>query len=106
MNKQEEQRQQEILKLKNYLTYSPYNMEGALEYLNNLYDYLETYNQDITLHHLNVLTGIAENTGWIDIFTWRREDYIGIGHTDMRFFINDFIEHIKVLIKDDQNDIW
>lgn len=90
--------------LKTYLTWAPRNEEEAVEYLKYFLDYIKlnysgfTYaGECITLSHLNILSGIAENTAYIPIFEiFNICDYNTISYVEA---IN-YIEELKDFIED------
>lgn len=95
--------QEAIKEMKDNLQVRPFNEKEAIDYLNTLHKYAYSFNQDITLNHLNIISNIAENTGYINIFTWRKEEYQYINYEDLKSFIEDFINYIEDLININDN---
>lgn len=104
LNLEREDKELEILNRK--LSWKPYTIKQGLDYLKWLYEYLVIHNQEITLSQLNALSGIAEITEFVDIFNWRKEDYLQIGYIDIRNFIIEFQEYVEKFIAENPDLSW
>lgn len=98
--------------LKNLLTIAPSNEEDAIEYLKTyieyfkLYESKNIYNDDcITLNHLNILSGIAENTGYIGIYRILNHiEYNEVLYIDVRNYVEGLKDFIEEIIKEREEE--
>lgn len=94
--------------LKTYLNWAPRNEEGAVEYLESLLEYinlnysgLEYAGECITLSHLNILSGIAENTGYVSIFErYDISEYNTLSYVEAIYYIEELKELIEETIEE------
>lgn len=98
--------------IKELLRSVPMNEEDAKEYLELLKEYVESNNpkeeyevECLTLLHLNILSIIAENIGYVDFFrAFGNDDYNTISYTQVKNYIDELIDYIKDILEEREQE--